>query len=159
MDRGYSYYGEVRLGHSFFLGPIGLGNWPHMLYNGPHLSPWDVLSHGTLCPLRRFVLGSFRPWNVLSLGTLCPLRRFVLGSFRPWNNVPWDVLSLGMLVPGTFCPWNNVPWDVLSLGMLVSGTFCLGTLYATFCMCIQNTVCMNLLYNFFLLGQFYKADK
>ena len=104
MDRGYSYYGEVRLGHSFFLGPIGLGNWPHMLYNGPHLSPWDVLSHGTLCPLRRFVLG----------------------SFRPWNNVPWDVLSLGMLVPGTFC---------------------LGTCCATFCMCIQNTVCMNLLYN------------
>ena len=125
MVRGYSYYGEVRLGHSFFLGPIELGNWPHMLYNGPHLSPWDVLSHGTLCPLRRFVLG----------------------SFRPWNNVPWDVFSLGMLVPGTFCPWNNVPWDVLSLGMLVPGTFCLGTFCATFCMCIQNTVCMNLLYN------------
>ena len=41
-----------------------------MLENGPHLSPWDVLSLGTFCPLGRFVL-----WDVLSLG------RFVLGRF------------------------------------------------------------------------------
>ena len=65
-----SIYGEVRLGHSFFLGPIGLGNWPHFFGNGPLLSPWDVSSIGTFCSLRR-------PWDVLSLG------RFV----------PWDVMS------------------------------------------------------------------
>ena len=63
-----SIYGEVRLGHSFFLGPIGLGNWPHFLDNGPLLSPWDVSSIGTFCSLRR-------PWDVLSLG------RYVLGRF------------------------------------------------------------------------------
>ena len=37
MDRGYSFYGEVRLGHSFILAILlRLGNWPHMLDNGPH---------------------------------------------------------------------------------------------------------------------------
>ena len=50
---------EVRLGHYFFLGPIGLVNWPHILDNGPYLSPWDVKSLGTFCPLGRFVLGRF----------------------------------------------------------------------------------------------------
>ena len=52
-----------------------------MLYNGPHLSSWDVLSLGTFFPLGRFVL-----WDVLSLGTFCP----------------WDVLSLGPYVLGRF---------------------------------------------------------
>ena len=55
MDRGYSYYGEVRLGHSFI--PAILD---YILDNGPHLSPW------TFCPLGRLV-----PWDVLSLGTFC----------------------------------------------------------------------------------------
>ena len=36
-----------------------------MLENGPHLSPWDVLSLGTFCPLGRFVPGTF------FLGTFC----------------------------------------------------------------------------------------
>ena len=70
---------------------------------GPHLSPLDVLSLGTFCPLGRFVF-----WDVLSLGTFCPLGCFVLGTL-----CPWDVLSLG-----TFCPW-----DVLSLGRFVLGRF------------------------------------
>ena len=30
-----------------YLDLIGLGNWPHMLENGSHLSPWAVLSLGT----------------------------------------------------------------------------------------------------------------
>ena len=60
MDRGYSYYEEVRLGHSFLCpGHIRLGNWPRMLDNGPHLSPRDILSLGTFWPLVRFVLGRF----------------------------------------------------------------------------------------------------
>ena len=63
MDRVILIYEEVRLGHSFFLGPIGLGNWPHMLDNGPHLASWDVLSlelfvPGTFC-LCTFCLGTF----------------------------------------------------------------------------------------------------
>ena len=30
-EKGYSYYGEVRLGNRLFiLAPILLGNWPHM---------------------------------------------------------------------------------------------------------------------------------
>ena len=35
-----------RLGYRSFLypGQIILGNWPHMLDNGSHLSAWDVLS-------------------------------------------------------------------------------------------------------------------
>ena len=57
MDRGYSYRGEVRQGHFFILdtgtGNIGLGNWPHMSDNGPHLST------GTFRPLGRFVPGTF----------------------------------------------------------------------------------------------------
>ena len=41
-----------------------------MIDNGPHFSPWDVLSLGrfvpeTFCPLGRFVLGKF------CLGTFC----------------------------------------------------------------------------------------
>ena len=59
----------------------------------------------TLCPLGRFVLGTFSPCDVLSLG------RFVLGRF-----VPWDVLSLGTFCLGTFCP----------LGRFVLGRFVLG---------------------------------
>ena len=73
-----------------------------MLDNGPHLSPWDVLSLG------RFVSGTFCLWDVLSLGTFCPLGCFVLGTFCP----------LGRFVPGTFSPW-----DVLSLGRFVLGRF------------------------------------
>ena len=47
MDRGYSYYGEVR---SFlYPGHFRLGNRPHMLDNRPHLSPWDVLSLVKFC--------------------------------------------------------------------------------------------------------------
>ena len=57
MDRGYSYYGEVRLGHSFI--PAILD---YILDNGPHLSPWAVLSLRTSCPL-----GCFVPWDVLSV--------------------------------------------------------------------------------------------
>ena len=57
-----------------------------MLDNGPHLSPWDVLSLGTFCPWDVLSLGRFVPWDVLSLG------RFV----------PWNVLSLGRLVLGRF---------------------------------------------------------
>ena len=91
MNRGYSSYGEVRLGHFFTL-----GNWPHMLDNGPHLFPWDVLSLRTFCPLGRFVPGMF-----------CPLWRFVPGTFCPWN-----VLSLGRFVLGHFV-----------LGRFVLGSF------------------------------------
>ena len=82
------------------------------------LSPWDVLSLGTFCPLGRFV-----PWDILSLGTFGPLGSFVL----------WDILSLGRYVPGTLCPLGRFipgtfcPSDVLSLGRFVPGTFCLGT--------------------------------
>ena len=32
--QGYSYYGEVRLGHWFILAPTGLGNGPHVLVMG-----------------------------------------------------------------------------------------------------------------------------
>ena len=92
-------------------GHIRLGNWPHMLDNGPHLSPWDVLSLGMFCPLGRFftwdvlfpgtfcLLGRFVPWDILSHGTFCTLGRFV----------PWDVLSLE-----TFFPWDVLSRDVLS---------------------------------------------
>ena len=73
MDRGYSYSGQVRLGHSFSLAI--LVNWPHMFDNGPHLSPRVILSLGTFCPLGRFVSGTFVP------GTFCPLGRFVPGTF------------------------------------------------------------------------------
>ena len=78
--------GEVRS----FLSPghIRLGNGPPIFDNGPHLSPWDVLSLETFCLLGRFV-----PWDVLSLGTFCP----------------WDVLSLGRFVLGRFvCASSNV---------------------------------------------------
>ena len=99
--KGCYYYGEVRLGHSFFRGPIGLGNWPHMLGNGPICNPggfvpWDVLYLG------RFVLGMFCPlgrvfpWDVLSLETLCPLGRFVSGTFC------LATFCLGMFCLGTF---------------------------------------------------------
>ena len=49
-----------RLGYRSFLypGQIILGNWPHMLDNGSHLSAWDVLSLGTFC-LGKFCLGTF----------------------------------------------------------------------------------------------------
>ena len=68
-----------------------------MLDNGHNLSPWDVLSLGTLCPLGPFVSGTFCLWDVLSLGTFCP-----------WDVLSWKVwslgcLSLGRFVPGTFC--------------------------------------------------------
>ena len=66
-----------------------------MLDNGPHLSPWDVLSLG------RFVSGTFCPCDALSIGTFCPWGCFVLGTFSPL-----DVLSVGHFVPGTFCPWD-----------------------------------------------------
>ena len=63
-----------------------------MLDNGPHLSPWDVLS-----------LGMFCPWDVLSNGTFCPMVCFVPGTFCPMGRfVPWYVLSLGRLVLGRF---------------------------------------------------------
>ena len=80
-----------RLGYRSFLYPghIRLGNRPHMLDYGPHLSPWDVLSLGRFVPWKVLSLGTFCPWDVLTLRTFCPLVRFV----------PWDVLSLGM-----FCP-------------------------------------------------------
>ena len=35
--QGYSYDGEIRLGHWFILAPIGIGNGPHVLGNGPHV--------------------------------------------------------------------------------------------------------------------------
>ena len=69
MNRGYSYDGEVRLGHSFILAILG-----------------QVIGHifqkmGLICPLGTFSsLGRFFPWDVLSLGRLF-LRRFVLGRF------------------------------------------------------------------------------
>ena len=56
-------------------GHIRLGNWPHMLDNGPHSSPWDVLS-----------LGTFFTWEVLYLG------RFFPGTFFPQDVLSWDVL-------------------------------------------------------------------
>ena len=59
-----------------YLDLIGLGNWPHILDNGPHLSP-----------LGRFVL-----WDVLSLGTFCRWDVLSLGRF-----VYWDVLSSDVL--------------------------------------------------------------
>ena len=62
-------------------GHIGLGNRPHMLDNGPHLSLWDVLSLGSFCPLGHFVSGTFCLWDVLSLGTFLSVGRFVLRSF------------------------------------------------------------------------------
>ena len=106
MDRGYSFYGEVRLGHSFILAILlRLGNWPHMLDNGPHQSPQDVLSLGTFCL-----------WDVLSVG------RFVLGMFcLLGRSVPWDVLSLGLFVP----------WDVWSLGTFCLGTFCMCIIFGS----------------------------
>ena len=39
MDMGYSYFGEVRLGHSFILSILDQVIWPHILNNEPHLSP------------------------------------------------------------------------------------------------------------------------
>ena len=117
-------------------GHIGLGNGSPMLYNGPHLSPWDFLSLGTFCPLGRFV-----PWDVLPLGTFCPLGCFVsLGHFVPGTLCPWDVMSLGTFCPlGHFVPGTFCPWDVSSLGRFVPGTFCLGMFcLGTFCMCIGS---------------------
>ena len=68
MDRVILIRG--RYPRSFFcLDLIGLGNWPRMLDNGPHLSPRDILSLGTFWPLVRFVLGRF-VWG-----------RFVWGRF------------------------------------------------------------------------------
>ena len=53
-------------------------------------------------------LGHFVPWDLLSLGLYVP------GTFCPLGRfVPWDVLSLGRFVPGTFCPWDVLSWDVL----------------------------------------------
>ena len=52
----YSYYGEVRLGHSFFLGPIGLRTF-FSLGRG-RVFPWDVLSLGRIV-LGHFVHGTF----------------------------------------------------------------------------------------------------
>ena len=53
-----------------------------MLDNGPHLSPWDVLSLGTFVPWYVLSLERFVPWDVLSLGTFCP----------------WDVLYVHPLI-------------------------------------------------------------
>ena len=52
----------------------GLGNWPQMLDNGPHLSSWDVLSLGCLFP------GMFCPQGRFLRGTFC-LGTFCLGTF------------------------------------------------------------------------------
>ena len=70
-----NYYGEVRLGHSFILIILDYEIGHTILDNGPHSSPWDVLS-----------LGTFFTWEVLYLGRFfprmfCPLGRFVLGRF------------------------------------------------------------------------------
>ena len=63
-----------------------------MLDNGPHLS------RGTFGPLGRFV-----PWDILSHGTFCPLGHFVRGTFCPSGRfVQWDVLSVGRFVFGCF---------------------------------------------------------
>ena len=83
---GYSYYGEVRLVHSFILAIL-----------------YQVIGHtcqimGLICPLATFsTLGRFFPWDVFSPGTLCPQGHFVSGTFCPWN-----VLSLGRFVLGHF---------------------------------------------------------
>ena len=81
-----TYYGEVRLVHSFILAIL-----------------YQVIGHtcqimGLICPLATIcTLGRFFPWDVFSLGTLCPQGHFVSGTFCPWN-----VLSLGRFVLGHF---------------------------------------------------------
>ena len=59
MDRGYTYYGEGRLGHSFISILLDWLIGHTMLDKWPHLSPWDLLSLGTFCPLLRCVFGLF----------------------------------------------------------------------------------------------------
>ena len=87
--------------------------------NGPHLSPWDVLSPGTFCPLGLFFPGTFFPWDVFSLG-----------RFFPGTLSPWDVMSFG-----TFCPW-----DVFSLGRFVLGRFVLGRFVLGRFVCASESV-------------------
>ena len=65
-------------------------------YYKRHLSPWDVLCLGTICPLGRFV-----SWDNLSLGTFC-----LLDVLSPGRFVTWDVLS-----------WDFLPWDVLCIAL------------------------------------------
>ena len=73
-----------------------------MLENGPNLSPWDVLSLGTLCPLGPFVSGTFCLWDVLSLGTFCP-----------WDVLSWKVWSLGRFVLGRFVCASKISTTLL----------------------------------------------
>ena len=92
-------------------GHIRLGNWQHMLDNGPHSSPWDVLSlghyvPGTFCPWDVLSLGRFVAWDVLSLGTFCPLGRFVLERFLRDASV--DCTIEGHLKEGA-CSNSSVP--------------------------------------------------
>ena len=89
---GYSYYGEVRLGHSFIL---------ILLYK--------VMGH-TYEIMASFVpLGRFVPWDVLSFGTFCPWDVMSLGRF-----VPWDVFS------GTFCPLDVCLGTLLYVHLLLT---------------------------------------
>ena len=94
MDRGFSYYQNVRLSHSLILAILD-----------------KVIGHtfqimGLICPLGTFChLGRFVPLDVLSLGTFCPFGHFV----------PWDVLSLvtfclGTFFRGTFCMCITFLW-------------------------------------------------
>ena len=65
MDRVILIMGRLGYRSFFYLGLIGLGNKPHMIDNGPHLSL------GTFCPWDIFSLGCFVPWNVGRLRTFC----------------------------------------------------------------------------------------
>ena len=71
-DWGYSYYGEVRLGLLFILAPIGLGNWPQMFVNGPHV----LNLHSVLCRIRDYCTLYSVQYEYVSFG-FCHIRNFV----------------------------------------------------------------------------------
>ena len=71
-----------------------------MLDNGPHLSPWDVLSLGTFCPLGRFVC-------VPGIAPLPKAASISERHFCPPSSVGWS---------GFYCS----KWTLIMLCLIVS---------------------------------------
>ena len=100
-DWGYSYYGEVRLGLLFILAPIGLGNWPQMFVNGPHV----LNLHSVLCRIRDYCTVysmwhlEFFAFGILSHSGLCRLVLTVLCRLalcRIWPLLHSDLCRSGL---------------------------------------------------------------